>query len=40
MCMCKMFLTLTSNFLPHKNYTENNTWARVDMEFLFECLTR
>ena len=19
---------------------ENNTWARVDMEFLFECLTR
>ena len=20
--------------------TENNTWARVDMEFLFECLTR
>ena len=21
-------------------YIENNTWACVDMEFLFECLTR
>ena len=21
-------------------YIGNNTWARVDMEFLFECLTR
>ena len=21
-------------------YIENNTWARADMKFLFECLTR
>ena len=21
------------------DYIENNTWARIDMEFLFECLT-
>ena len=25
---------------PWVSYIENNTWARVDMEFLFECLTR
>ena len=24
----------------HVKYIENKTWARVDMEFLFECLTR
>ena len=34
---------LTSNAFFHTKlvmkYIEDNTWVRVDMEFLFECLT-
>ena len=35
-----------NSFMQRKMYTlrvcyiENNKWARVEMEFLFECLTR
>ena len=34
------FLTLRKAVTTHVKKIENNTWARVDMEFLFECLTR
>ena len=27
-------------FTSKEKYIENSTWARVDMEFLLECLTR
>ena len=45
-----LFFTVFINDLPfhvgsseidlYANDIKNNTWARVDMEFLFECLTR
>ena len=34
------FSTKTLAYLAYKAYTENDTWARVDMEFLFELNTR
>ena len=44
---CRKFLAPTPNSLWHIDsghkligYIENNTWACIDMEFLFKCLTR